>query len=163
MPTSKDFTYTSAPLNSFRNVMKYSNLWKIDWTKFDCIENSAYLKQGAHIHYPTAGSLPHACAQPYHAGSGSNGLLFRPYWSPPAWRSRWVNERGKPASQKTLTAEVTHIRTEKSHKDTYAQTTDMWALFSNSSTTLPRRSAAIDTLTNSFNETSVWMEGEFGR
>ena len=31
---------------------------------------------------------------------------FRLYWGPPAWHSRWVNERGKPASQKPLTAEV---------------------------------------------------------
>ena len=38
------------------------------------------LKQGAHIHQPTAWSVPHTCAQPYHAGSGSHGQLFRPYW-----------------------------------------------------------------------------------
>ena len=36
------------------------------------------LKQGAHIHQPTTWPLPHACAQPYHAGSGSHGQLFRP-------------------------------------------------------------------------------------
>ena len=31
VPTSKDFTYTRTLLNLFRNVMKYSNWWKIDW------------------------------------------------------------------------------------------------------------------------------------
>ena len=46
------------------------------------------LKQGAHIHQPTAWLLPHTCAQPYHAGSGSNRQLFRPYWGPSAWHSR---------------------------------------------------------------------------
>ena len=39
-------------------------------------------------------------------GSGSHRQLFHPYWGPPAWHSRWVNEQGKPASQKRLTAEV---------------------------------------------------------
>ena len=34
------------------------------------------LKQGAHIHQPTAWPLPHQCAQQYHAGSGSHGHLF---------------------------------------------------------------------------------------
>ena len=55
---SKDFTCTL--FNLFKNVMNYSNFWKIDWTymQFDCIsknylENSANLKQGAHIHQPT--------------------------------------------------------------------------------------------------------------
>ena len=39
-------------------------------------------------------------------GSGSHRQLFHPYWGPPAWHSHWVNEQGKPASQKFLTAEV---------------------------------------------------------
>ena len=39
-------------------------------------------------------------------GSGSHRQLFHPYWGPPAWHSHWVNEQGKPASQKLLTAEV---------------------------------------------------------
>ena len=38
------------------------------------------LKQGAHIHQPTALPVPHTSAQPYHSGSGSHGQLFRPYW-----------------------------------------------------------------------------------
>ena len=42
----------------------------------------------------TAGLVPHACGQPYHAGSGSHRQLFRPYWGPLAWQSRWDNERG---------------------------------------------------------------------
>ena len=44
-------------------------------------------KQKAHIHQPTAWPLPHACAQPYHAGSGSHEQLFRPYWGLSAWHS----------------------------------------------------------------------------
>ena len=32
--------------------------------------------------------------------------MAAPYWGPPAWQTRWVNERGKSASQKPLTAEV---------------------------------------------------------
>ena len=47
-----------------------------------------FKKQGAHKHQPTARPLPHACAQPYHAGSGSHGQLFRPYWGSSAWHSR---------------------------------------------------------------------------
>ena len=39
------------------------------------------LKQGAHTQQPTAWSVPHVCAQPYHPGSGSHGQLFRPYWA----------------------------------------------------------------------------------
>ena len=70
------------------------------------MENSANLKQGAHIHQPTAGSVPHACAQSYHAASGSHRQLFRSYWGPLAWQSRWINKRWKPTSQKPLTAEV---------------------------------------------------------
>ena len=43
-------------------------------------------------------------------GSGSHRQLFRPYCSPPAWHSHWVNEPGKLASQKPLTAEKQSIR-----------------------------------------------------
>ena len=42
--------------------------------------------------------------------SGSHRQLFRPYWGPPAWHSRRVNERGKPAFQKPLTAEKQSIK-----------------------------------------------------
>ena len=38
------------------------------------------LRQWAHIHQHPAWQLPHACAQPHYAGSGSHGQLFRPYW-----------------------------------------------------------------------------------
>ena len=62
-------------------------------------------KGHTYLHQPTAGPVPHARAQPLHAGSGSHRQLFRPYWGPPAWLSRWVKEQGKPASQKPLTAE----------------------------------------------------------
>ena len=39
------------------------------------------LKQGAHIHQPTAWPVPHARAEPYRPGNGSHGQLFRPYWA----------------------------------------------------------------------------------
>ena len=75
------------------------NLIRLHW-------NSANLKQGAHIHWPTARLVPHARTQPYCAGSGSHRQLFHPYWGPPVWQGGWVNEQGKLASQKPLTAEV---------------------------------------------------------
>ena len=40
------------------------------------------------MNQPMAWPLPHACAQPYHVGSGSHGQLFRPYWGSSAWHSR---------------------------------------------------------------------------
>ena len=43
-------------------------------------------------------------------GSGSPRQLFCPYWGPLAWHNGWVNERGKPASQKPLTAEKQSIK-----------------------------------------------------
>ena len=51
------------------------------------------LKQGVHIHQPTAWPVPHACAQPYHPVSGSHGQLFHPYWGSSAWHRRRVYER----------------------------------------------------------------------
>ena len=60
------------------------------------------LQQGAHIHQPTAWPVPHACAQPYHPGSGSHGQQFRPYWGSSVWHSRRVNERGNPRVSKTV-------------------------------------------------------------
>ena len=62
-------------------------------------------KGHTYLHQPTAGPVPLARAQPFHAGNGSHRHLFRSYWGPKAWQSRCVNERGKPASQKPLTAE----------------------------------------------------------
>ena len=58
------------------------------------------LKQGAHIHQPTASPLPHA-------GSGSHGQLFRPYWRSSAWHS---HERGKPVYKSPCTAEASPLR-----------------------------------------------------
>ena len=46
------------------------------------------LKQGAHMHRPTAWSSANACAQPDHEGSDSHGQLFRPYWGSSALHSR---------------------------------------------------------------------------
>ena len=67
------------------------------------------LRQGAHIHQPTASPLPHACAQPYHTGSGSHGALFRPYWGSSAWHSRRsvTGERPFPAEARPLSASST--------------------------------------------------------
>ena len=44
------------------------------------------------------------------SGSGSHRQLFYPYWGPLVWHSCWVNEQGKPASQKALTAEKQSIK-----------------------------------------------------
>ena len=52
------------------------------------LENSANLEQSAHTHQPTAWPVPHACAQPHHAGSSSHGQLYRPNWGSSAWHSR---------------------------------------------------------------------------
>ena len=43
-------------------------------------------------------------------GSGRHRQLFCPYWGPLAWHSCWVNEQGKPASQKPLTTEKQSIK-----------------------------------------------------
>ena len=43
-------------------------------------------------------------------GSGSHRQLFYPYWGPLVWHSCWVNEQGKPASQKALSAEKQSIK-----------------------------------------------------
>ena len=56
-------------------------------------ENSAILKQEAPKYQHTAVPVPHACAQPYHAGSGSHRQLFRPIEAQQL-------EQGKPVSQK---------------------------------------------------------------
>ena len=46
------------------------------WTSFDCVENSANLKQGAQIHQPTAGPVPRACAQSYHTAVSDMDSCF---------------------------------------------------------------------------------------
>ena len=43
-------------------------------------------------------------------GSGSHRQLFYSYWGPLVWHGCWVNEQGKPASQKALTAEKQSIK-----------------------------------------------------
>ena len=53
------------------------------------------LKQGAHIHQPMDWPLPHACAQPYRAGSGSHGQLF-PLTGAHQHGKPSVSDRGKP-------------------------------------------------------------------
>ena len=45
-------------------------------------------------------------------GSGSHRQLFGPRWGPPEWHSHWVNEPGKPASQKPLTAKKQSIKSQ---------------------------------------------------
>ena len=54
--------------------------------------NSTALKIEQTIDQPIAESIPHACAQPYHGGSGGHRKLFRPYWGPPAWQTCWLHE-----------------------------------------------------------------------
>ena len=63
------------------------------------------LKQGAHIHQPTAWPVTHKCAQPYHPGSDSHEQLFRPYWGSSAWHSRRTSVR-QSRLQRLLTAEA---------------------------------------------------------
>ena len=58
------------------------------------------LKQGTHIHQPTASPLTHA-------GSSSHGQLFRPYWRSSAWHR---HERGKPVYKSPCTAEASPLR-----------------------------------------------------
>ena len=46
------------------------------------------------------------CQRAKISGAVQPQTAFSPLLGPPAWHSRWVNEPGKPASQKPLTAEV---------------------------------------------------------
>ena len=64
-------------------------------------------------------------------GSGSHRQLFHPYWGPPAWHSHWVKERGKPTSQKPLTAEKQSI---KCQLNTTHEGAVGWELHSSSTT-----------------------------
>ena len=57
------------------------------------------LKQGAHIHQPTAWVLPNTCAQQYHPCSGSNGQLFCPYWGSSAQHSHQTSVWTKLSSE----------------------------------------------------------------
>ena len=75
-----------ALFNLFRNVMNYSNLWKIDWKGKITLK----IVQARGTHTPTQ-----ICAQPYHARSSSHGHLFGIYWGSSAWA-------GKTRVSKTL-------------------------------------------------------------
>ena len=77
---------TRALFNLFRNVMNYSNLWKIDWKGKITLK----IVQARGTHTPTQ-----ICAQPYHARSSSHGHLFGIYWGSSAWA-------GKTRVSKTL-------------------------------------------------------------
>ena len=68
-------------------------------------------------------------------GSGSHRQLFHPYWGPPAWHSHWVNEQGKPASQKLLTAEVSAKQSIKCQLHTTHVGAVGWEPHSSSTTT----------------------------
>ena len=68
-------------------------------------------------------------------GSGSHRQLFHPYWGPPAWHSHWVNEQGKPASQKRLTAEVSAKQSIKCQLHTTHVGAVGWEPHSSSTTT----------------------------
>ena len=95
MPTRIDFIYMRALLNLFRNVMKYSKWWKIDGISFDCIVNSANFKQGAPKDQPTAVPVPHACAQPHHAGSSGHRHWGSEAWDSPCFRKPLTSCRGE--------------------------------------------------------------------
>ena len=63
-------------LEMSRNTVIDKKYIELNSTALKIVQN---LKQGAHLHRPTAGPAHHACAQPYHAGSGSHRQLVRPY------------------------------------------------------------------------------------
>ena len=67
---------------------------------------SANLKQGAHIHQPTAKPTPHAWAQQYHAGSGSYRQLFRPCSGPTSVAKPLSYWTGETRVSKSHSAEV---------------------------------------------------------
>ena len=48
----------------------------------NCLQTKTNLKQGAHVHQPTVWTVPHACTQPYHPGSGSQTA-----WGSSIWHS----------------------------------------------------------------------------
>ena len=75
-----------ALFNLFRNVMNYSNLWKIDWKGKITLK----IVQARGTHTPTQ-----MCAQPYHARSSSHGQLFGIYWV-------HQHERGNPCLKDSL-------------------------------------------------------------
>ena len=50
------------------------------------------VRQGAHIHQPTAWAEPRTCTLPYHPGSARNGQLVCPYWGLPAWHIHGTSE-----------------------------------------------------------------------
>ena len=86
-------------------------------------------------HTPTtAGAVPHGCAQPHHAGGGSHRQLFRPYWGPPAWQSRWVNELVNPRFKTPVL--LTWVQSSLSSA---SSTQHMWELLAgNRTAVLPR-------------------------
>ena len=93
------------------------------------------LKQGTHIHQPTAWSLPHTCAQTYHAGSGSHKQLFRPYWGSSAWHSHRSVTGQKPCIKETVPSETSPLPA--------SSTQHIWELLAgNRTAVLPRHAQA---------------------
>ena len=62
------------------------------------------LKQRTHLHHPNAWPVPHACAQPYHPGSGSHGQLFHFYQALSAYQT--------PVRSSKLCSEALYYRAE---------------------------------------------------
>ena len=99
--------------------------------QFSSLLSKEKLKQGAHIHQPTAWPLPHACAQPYHAGSGSHGQLFRHYWSTSAWHSLWSVTGANSCIKRPFPAETSPLSA--------SSTRHLWELLAgNRTAVLPR-------------------------
>ena len=72
-------------------VLKLTNLWPTVSSFYP--PRPPNLQQGSHIYQPTAWPVPHACAEPYHPGSGNQP--FRPYWDSLAWHGRRTLCKGK--------------------------------------------------------------------
>ena len=98
--SQKPLTAEVSAKQSIKCQLHTTHVGAVSWEPNDmCGEGgsrvTSKLRQGAHIHQPTAWPLPHPCAQPYHTGSGSHGRLFRPDWGSSAWHSRqsvnWKN------------------------------------------------------------------------
>ena len=91
MPTSKDFTCTRALMNMFRNVMKYSNCWKMDWASFDCKRKARGTHTPAHGRDSTSRMRTTILCGKWHPHT-----TISPLWGPTSVAQQLGNERGRP-------------------------------------------------------------------
>ena len=70
----------------------------------NCLQNKTNLKQGAHMHQPTAWTVPHACAQPYHPGNGSQTA-----WGSSIWHSTPLSASSTQHMQELLAGNRTAV------------------------------------------------------